>query len=322
MNTDFDSKGFSAVASFFGEQGIKEETAQDLKPTSTKKKRNRLGLGAQAKDDEEVLDALESEETKKKIMSIGKKRKNDDLSDDEDEHVDMSDEEDEGGRTSIKKAKKKPPSIDALASLDAVTAKKPKKKKKSKKERMAEKEIQESTDQVESDVLTPTPTDKENGTSSSEKNGQDEVQEKTNAEKRKQKRKTRSKQKNIKKDTRASNEKPEHLRVGSKDYAGRPMTGETRTYLSLPESRTQKRAKSKHERFNQETETFDEGGLAIDDLLGEPVDVNAESSNPTEDVPDSGEVVNKEDVKEDATVSKKKSKTVPKKKKSKFKNLK
>jgi hypothetical protein len=316
MNTDFDSKGFSAVASFFGEQGIKEETAQDLKPTSTKKKRNRLGLGAQAKDDEEVLDALESEETKKKIMSIGKKRKNDDLSDEEDEHVDLSDEEDEGGRTSIKKSKKKPPSIEALASLDAVPAKKPKKKKKSKKERMAEKEIQESTDQIESDVLTPTPTD---GT---KKNGQDEVQEKTNAEKRKQKRKTRSKQKNIKKDSRASNEKPEHLRVGSKDYAGRPMTGETRTYLSLPESRTQKRAKTKHERFNQETETFDEGGLAIDDLLGEPVDANVEVSNPTEDAPDSGEVVNKEVVEEDANASKKKSKKVPKKKKSKFKNLK
>jgi len=314
MNTDFDSKGFSAVASFFGEQGIKEETAQDLKPTSTKKKRNRLGLGAQAKDDEEVLESLESEETKKKIMSIGKKRKNDDVSDDEDDAVDMSDEEDEGGRTSIKNAKK-PPSIDALASLDAVTAKKPKKKKKSKKERMAEKEIQESTVQVESDVFTPIPAD-------------GEVQEKTHAEKRKQKRKTRSKQKNIKKDTRPSNEKPEHLRVGSKEFAGRPMTGETRTYLSLPESRTQKRAKIKHERFNQETERFDEGGLAIDDLLGEPVDANAESSNPTEDIPDSGEIVNKEDVKEDTNVKeevivlKKKSKKVPKKKKTKFKNLK
>jgi hypothetical protein len=36
--------------------------------------------------------------------------------------------------------------------------------------------------------------------------------------------KTRSKQKNIRRDTRRDEFKPEHLRVGSKDYKGRPLT--------------------------------------------------------------------------------------------------
>ena len=320
MSTDFDSKGFSAVSSFFGDQGVTEETAQDLKPT-TQKKRNRLGLGATAKEDDVGLDALESEETKKKILSIGSKRKHEDDSDIDAEDEDISDEEEEGGRTSIKN-KSKPVSADATG-VNLAKTKKPKKpKKKGKKERTAEKEKQQSQATNEIESKEPTQTPAENETSKDDK---ESGIERSNAEKRKKRRKVRSKQKNIKKDSRPSHEKPEHLRVGFKSYAGRPMTDVTRSYLSLPESRTISRAKSKHQRFEQDTKNLDDGGLAIDDLLGEPVDaVDApiESSTPKKDIPDSGEVVNQDVAIEDTQPTKPKSKKKAKKKKTKFKNLK
>jgi hypothetical protein len=325
MSTDFDSKGFSAVSSFFGDQGITEETAQDLKPTTTQKKRNRLGLGATAKQDEGTLDDLESEETKKKILSIGKKRKHDDDSDVEEDHEDISDEEEEGGRTSIKN-KSKPVPSDLTEVADLAKTKKPKKKKKKgKKERLAEKENEQSLPKEGIESEEPTQTPAENETNKDEKAS---AVERSNAEKRKKRRKVRSKQKNIKKDSRPSHEKPEHLRVGFKSYAGRPMTGETRSFLTLPESRTVSRAKSKHQRFDQATEIADEGGLAIDDLLGEPIDntvdntTTIESSTANEDIPDSGEVVNQEIATEDVKVSKQKIQKKAKKKRTKFKNLK
>ena len=41
---------------------------------------------------------------------------------------------------------------------------------------------------------------------------------------KRQRKKTRSKQKNIRKDNRATNFKPEHLQLGNKSYSGRPLT--------------------------------------------------------------------------------------------------
>jgi len=51
------------------------------------------------------------------------------------------------------------------------------------------------------------------------------------------KRKVRSKQKNIRKDSRPLSAKPQHLRLGNKHYAGRPLTQETRKRLDLPPSK-------------------------------------------------------------------------------------
>jgi hypothetical protein len=45
--------------------------------------------------------------------------------------------------------------------------------------------------------------------------------------------KTRSKQKNIRKDNRSVADKPEHLRMGSKDFAGRILTDETKAVLGM-----------------------------------------------------------------------------------------
>ena len=334
MSTEFDSKGFSAVSSFFGDQGLKEETAQDIKPTP--KKRNRSGLGAKETFNDNGLDALESAETRKKILSIGKKRKKDDDSDAEVDSSDQSDEEDQG-RTSIKKKEKKLSSAatDVTALVDEAQVKKPKKKKKKgKKERMAEKESQEI---VENQMKTDDPSGTEQGMVA-ENEGEAEAEavepkqgdEANNHEgnasldhagKKNKKRKIRSKQKNIKKDTRPSSEKPDHLKVGSKSFAGRPMTKETREFMNLPESRTitigRERAKVKHARFGQENENFDQGGLAIDDLLAEPVVAVKK------DTPDSGELLieNVQEVEERPAIAPKKKKKAPKKK-SKFKNLK
>jgi hypothetical protein len=317
MSTEFDSGGFSAVSSFFGGQDNVEETTKDTNIAPTSRKRNRLGLGAKEKDYEDSLDALESEETRKKILSIGKKKRNDDNDDDDDDEAsetNQSDEEDEGGRTSIQK-KTTTNSVDSGTELAAQNqVKKPKKKKKKgKKERLAEKQ----KEQLEKETLAESEhqgTQEEKQDNESIVNNGDPTS--TDSGKRKRPKGTRSRQKNIKKDTRQSNEKPEHLRVGSKSYAGRPMTKETRQYMTLPESRTISRAKNKHQRFDQEVVTdFDASGLAVDDLLGE-------SAAEKEELADSGELVNQSAEEKVEEPPKKKKKNATKKKRSKFKNLK
>lgn len=45
--------------------------------------------------------------------------------------------------------------------------------------------------------------------------------------------KTRSKQKNIRRDNRPDHARPQHLQLGSKDYAGRPLTENTKVILGI-----------------------------------------------------------------------------------------
>ena len=64
--------------------------------------------------------------------------------------------------------------------------------------------------------------------------------------------KTRSKQKNIRRDKRAPEHKPSHLRVGSKEYRGRPITPATKQLLGIEQKpsipkRPHKKAKYTHE---------------------------------------------------------------------------
>lgn len=320
MSTEFDNQGFSAVSSFFGGQGVEEETALNLKPKE--KKRNRLGVGAKSKIEEETLERLESEETKKRILSVGKKRKHEEDSDNSgDDDVIESEEEDEG-RTSIK-ASKKPVSVVDEIKAD-IPVKKAKKKKKSKKERMAEKAEKESQDAIakpeEENQIPPSKTEEPVQDLAMEISREPDIVEGrgTAVERKKKRRKVRSKQKNIKKDNRATNEKPDHLRVGSKTYAGRPMTRETRQFKNLPESRTSQirrdRESKKFERPKDNDNPF-EGGLGIDEFTSDTMNV-------AEEGPDSGEVVNADGTVVETSTTDKKSKKKNKKKKSKYKNLK
>lgn len=314
MSSEFDSGGFSAVSTFFGAQDSVEDNSKDSKPVPSSRKRNRLGLGAKETQLSNNFDSLESVETRKKILSIGKKKQNDLSDDDSVEDINQSD--DEGGRTSIKK-KIQTPSIDAATLYQSKKSKK--KKKKGKKERLAERQKEEVSDQAQNEVGLHSKNEANDTPEQKADNSEGElVPSSTNGGSKRKKPKVRSRQKNIKKDNRPSNEKPDHLRVGSKHYAGRPMTKETRQFLALPESRTVSRAKNKHQRFDEvEKNNFDEGGLAIDDLLAEsPV---AEKEETT----DSGELVNKgTNMKESEEPPKKRRKGEKKKKKSKFKNLK
>lgn len=320
MSTEFDNQGFSAVSSFFGGQGVEEETALNLKPKE--KKRNRLGVGAKSKIEEETLERLESEETKKRILSVGKKRKHEEDSDNSgDDDVIESEEEDEG-RTSIK-ASKKPVSVVDEIKAD-IPVKKAKKKKKSKKERIAEKAEKESQDAIakpeEENQIPPSKTEEPVQDLAMEISREPDIVEGrgTAVERKKKRRKVRSKQKNIKKDNRATNEKPDHLRVGSKTYAGRPMTRETRQFKNLPESRTSQirrdRESKKFERPKDNDNPF-EGGLGIDEFTSDTMNV-------AEEGPDSGEVVNADGTVVETSTTDKKSKKKNKKKKSKYKNLK
>jgi hypothetical protein len=67
----------------------------------------------------------------------------------------------------------------------------------------------------------------------------------TTADGKPKRKKTRSKQKNIRRDNRADDEKPDHLKVGSKEYKGRPLTAETKAILGMEESTASKSKKKR-----------------------------------------------------------------------------
>lgn len=66
----------------------------------------------------------------------------------------------------------------------------------------------------------------------------------TDKSKKRKRIKTRSKQKNIRRDNRPDDQKPSHLKFGSNEYKGRPITSQTREKLGLPTK------KAKHEHFS------------------------------------------------------------------------
>ena len=59
-------------------------------------------------------------------------------------------------------------------------------------------------------------------------------------QKRKRK-KTRYKQKNIRKDNRSDTQKPDHLKIGSLEYKGRPITAETKKILGINHNKRNKK---------------------------------------------------------------------------------
>lgn len=94
-----------------------------------------------------------------------------------------------------------------------------------------------------------------------------------NAAREKPKRiKTRSKQKNIRRDKRALEHKPDHLQIGSKNYKGRPITSETRKVLGLEQPQN-KRQKKKHVtgRENAQEHGKSKGSHEQEDDLGQRI---------------------------------------------------
>lgn len=319
MSTEFNASGFDAVASFFG-QTVETNEIQvkqnDHKKSSINKKR--LGVGMKAKKDDKDISAVESIAAKEKILAIGKKRKYDEDSDNSGHGTDES-SDDEGGRTSVVKEKIAQTNHYAEANVEMMmTKKKTKKKKKGKKERLAEKND-------ESESPNPQSNSEENIQLAEDHFETEAALGDTSdaAYQKKKKRKTRSKQKNVRKDTRSSQDKPEHLRIGSKNYAGRALTPETRTRLCLPESRTsqirKERATGKVHASSEDHSSIPHLGLAVDDLLADNVD------GENGDIVDSGELIQNGDTKTDQPGNNPPRNKIPKqkrKKKSKFKNLK
>ncbi|KAL7473972.1 hypothetical protein ACHAXS_014242 [Conticribra weissflogii] len=229
----------------------------------TAKKASRLGVGASnstnnTNQENKNLPSKDWTATgKKKILSIGKKRRGHEDDDDEDTAIlkrnnghdsDDGDGEEEGGRTSIvSERKRKVPRENTNAVSAPATSvhgvdeevppspeakSKKKRKKKGKKEREVEKD---ATAPSALNDVDDSPANV-NNIKESNQNGTDEsipapteiLNKNNNKRKRK---KIRSRQKNIRKDTRAANDKPSYLVLGRSDYAGRPLTKATRDIL-------------------------------------------------------------------------------------------
>jgi hypothetical protein len=316
----FDSGGFSAVAAFFGEEGKKSEVEpKDLAQSKqdTKARKSRLGLGASVapKSSNEAGGDWSNNENARKILNVGKRKRNNDNLEDEDLEGDeqkiVSDDDEEEGRTSAGKEKTSVNQSENSVSIGQ------KKKKKGKKERMA----------AAAAAAAQTVMKEDNDQSKSEEIAGNGDQESEAAKKNKRKKpKIRSRQKNIRKDNRRGMDKPDHLIVGRPKYAGRPMTPETRAKLNLPPSRTSRKQEERTKDYVSDKRDNSDStsglGLAVDEFLdmsGEPAEdigdqiVRDDPNNDKESV----------NVLEDDKAVHEPTKTTKKKKKSKkkYKNL-
>jgi hypothetical protein len=201
---------------------------------------------------------VQKEDLAKRILRVGKKRSLGDEEEEIDHHVE--EDEEETGRTGIAPKEKKPAPQDEVIDTG--------KRKLGKKERKRLLEQQQQSASVEA---------KEGGGDSSNSPQEgvpegevttDKNEEATTKTNKKKRRKVRSRQKNIFKDTRSSEEKPDYLVPGGRAaYQGRPMTEGTRDKLNLPKSK----ARELFVVDRSPVESNDDAGikLAVDDLLDE-----------------------------------------------------
>lgn len=298
----FDSGAFSAVADFFqsndDDNNNNNNDATNEEPVAAIGDihigRSRLGVGAIAAPKKTVLDEHQ-QKLRMKLVRKKKRRRHDgnedsDSDDDDDEAVEEeeSSDDEEEGRTSIVKVaavdKTKAKALaleemDAAATEESSSGKKKKKKKKGKKERAKEKSAQENKDEKVADnngvsAVSPMSGETTNGLAATDGNaltnegteGWDEGVAPGFTKAKFRRPKKRSKQKNIRKDNRSADQKPSYLIPGRNDYAGRPITPETRVKLGLPE-KEQIPFDSKPRRWNM-VDGYDEvgTGLAIDDF--------------------------------------------------------
>jgi len=233
---------------------------------------------------------------KKQILSIGKKRQRlhdeDDAIEDGSDGYNSSSDEEEGRTSAVREKKKRPiiqPSVAAVAkpvASDDVTPdvieptpSKKKKKKKGKKERA--KENNESAAEPSKVTTTDAPSEikedakgKDTASAPAVEAADDDPKKSdttSNPTPKRKRRKVRSRQKNIYKDNRAANDKPDYLVPGKSDYNGRPMTKETRKRLGLAETTTSSSKKGKRSTAGA---AFDSGewvgGGGGDETKGDP----------------------------------------------------
>eukprot|EP00537_Pseudo-nitzschia_pungens_P005941 CAMPEP_0172359420 /NCGR_PEP_ID=MMETSP1060-20121228/3627_1 /TAXON_ID=37318 /ORGANISM="Pseudo-nitzschia pungens, Strain cf. cingulata" /LENGTH=406 /DNA_ID=CAMNT_0013081063 /DNA_START=124 /DNA_END=1344 /DNA_ORIENTATION=+ len=218
--------------------------------------------------------SFSSEGLAKQVLAVGRKRSrytndnDDDYGGDEayNDHGIDDDNEGGGGRTAIARTKSRTKKPDYEPSKAAGTTTKATKKKLGKKERQRQKELADAdADAIE--VFAPVSEPKgSNGTDKNKTKNNDgaatepfasdaapetpkaattaehskiasaDSNPNSNSKPKKKRRKVRSRQKNIRKDHRSADEKPDHLIPGSGNYRGRPMTQATREKLNLPAS--------------------------------------------------------------------------------------
>ena len=169
-------------------------------------------------------------DTTARLLQVGKKRRATD-GDDDDEHIpENEDEEDELGRSGIATEAPKETRVE-----DEDKPKKKKKKKAGKKERQKQKEQSQDfpgEDVPESQTADKDPPGGDQEDPAQPSAGDDNLPSESNERKPKRKRrKVRSRQKNIYKDNRSAEERPDYLVPGGYEYRGRPMTSATRAKM-------------------------------------------------------------------------------------------
>jgi hypothetical protein len=229
---EFDSNAFSAVDNFFVIDRKADDALVDKNneyhKTGAKVAKRRLGVGASVQKKEPAGFAAAATS---KFLQVDKKKRNR-AEEDENVNQDDDDDEDELGRTSIVSDPKSREEGSEAIAADSTAKKNKKGRKERQKEKLEETDIAEAAEGSAFSEDTHSP-----------KGNVDAIletrpKESTNKEPRgadnnhrKKRRKVRSKQKNIYKDNRSLEEKPDHLIPGGYEYRGRPITPETRSKL-------------------------------------------------------------------------------------------
>lgn len=265
--------------------------------------KKRLGVGAAPSSAAAAVENVSEDWTKsikKQILSVGKKRRHDNLygEDDDDNnaadstHDNSSSDEEEGRTTAVKERKKKKKTVpvvstdaSSIAVGDVTTnddTKSKKKKKKGKKERAQEKQAAQDAESTKEGETAAQSSTTPSAASDKEQTTEEVVTNITECKKPNQKRKrpkVRSRQKNIAKDNRKANDKPSHLVLGRDDYAGRPMTQRTREKLGLGKSKSSMKSKKSVKLDNafDKGEWVDEDGLKEEGKSESKVDATSSS---------------------------------------------
>lgn len=209
---EFDSGAFSAVDSFFGADDTTKNEA--TKPTTQGKTNSGRRLGVGAAKTPKPIAAID---TTSKLLQVGRnKRKNGGDDDDEVDVLPVEDDEEDLGRTGIATEAETSKQENMPQVVEDVQPKK--KKKIGKKERQKLKEQnQEETGDKETKPLEAEP--------------EIEKEQPIVRNQKRKRRKVRSRQKNIYKDNRKLEDRPDTLLPGGYEYKGRPMTTATRSKL-------------------------------------------------------------------------------------------
>jgi len=217
---------------------------ESKKPVATGVRNRRMGVGASAPKKPEASPAAKAASSR--LMQVGRKKRGrgDEDNDDEiAEHNDGDDDEEELGRTGIVSVSTKQ---QTAADVGIVKSKKSKKKKGKKERQLEIKESEKTVPQTKSKgeevdrensmdgeaVLdAPKDTDASKDDPTTNDAALDDQKGKRSRPQKRSRPKKRSRQKNIYKDNRQADQKPDHLKPGGYEYKGRPMTPATKAKL-------------------------------------------------------------------------------------------